>query len=155
MLLSWCGWHMQVLCIFMKNVDMSMLWSIFHHGGTKRVPRQRIRKWCHNNLLVPITHWDTGAKEQVCGCAEHAKDGGVIPDTGFPTCWWHGKRGASQATIQSWCKHEHLIQHMHSFTGVVSGLYLWSMHFQSGPSSERCRGSRRSRDVVEVVVHVS
>ena len=43
---------------------------------TELVPRQ------HSD--DPITHLDTGAKEQVCGCAEHAKYGGVISDTRFP-----------------------------------------------------------------------
>ena len=43
---------------------------------TEMVPRQ------HSD--DPTTHLDTGAKGQVCGCAEHAKDGGVIPVTGFP-----------------------------------------------------------------------
>src|SRR3954464_15193137 len=32
----------------------------------------------------PTTHLDTGAKEQVCGCVKHARDGGVLPTTGFP-----------------------------------------------------------------------
>ena len=42
------------------------------------------RKGCHGNISVPVTHRDTGAKEQVCGCAKRAKDGGVLPVTGFP-----------------------------------------------------------------------
>ena len=67
------------LCNFNENVDMSMLWSISHHGGMKRVPRRRnrngatatypkmmpqqhIRKWCHGNISVPVAHRDTGAK---------------------------------------------------------------------------------------------
>ena len=35
-------------------------------------------------------------QKEACGCAEHARDGGVIPVTGCPTGRWHGKRGASQ-----------------------------------------------------------
>ena len=73
---------MQVLCNYYENVDISMLRSIFHRGGTKRVPRQRIRKLCHDNISVPVAHGDTGAKgserERVM------QDGGVLPATGFP-----------------------------------------------------------------------
>ena len=42
---------------------------------TKMVPRQ------HSD--DPTTHRDVGVKK--CGSAEHAKDGGVIPDSGCPT----------------------------------------------------------------------
>ena len=40
------------------------------------------RKWCHGNISVPVAHGDTGAKE--VGVSVSCKDGGVIPDTGFP-----------------------------------------------------------------------
>ena len=54
-----------------------------------------------------------------------------------------------QGPIRTWCKHGHLIQHACIRPRVIaSGLYLHSVHFWSGSSSERCRGSRRSRDVV-------
>ena len=40
------------------------------------------RKWCHDNILVLVTHGDTGAKgserERVM------QDGGVLSVTGFP-----------------------------------------------------------------------
>ena len=51
-----------------------------HGGETKMVPRQHIRK-CHGNISVPVAHGDTVAKEV---WREQAKDGGVLPDTGFP-----------------------------------------------------------------------
>ena len=40
------------------------------------------RKWCHGNISVPIAHGDTGAKE--VGVSVSCKDGGVLPDSGFP-----------------------------------------------------------------------
>ena len=34
---------------------------------TKMVPRQHIRKWCHDNISVPVAHGDTDAREK---CAD-------------------------------------------------------------------------------------
>ena len=57
MLLSWCGWHIQVLCNFYEKVDMKMIRSIWspwqnETGATatnpKMMPRQHIgsgRSW--------------------------------------------------------------------------------------------------------------
>jgi len=87
MLLSWCGWHLQVLC---------NLWKCWHKHVMKHlspwwkkgVPRQRIRKWCHDNISVPVAHGDTGAKGSMAW-AWHARWWG---DPGYrvPTRRWHG-----------------------------------------------------------------
>ena len=140
---------------FYENVDMSMLWSIWspwrnekgataakqkwcHGGETKMVPRQHIRKWCHDNISVPVAHRDTGAKGGVTW-ASHARWWGD-PDFRVPTGRWHGKRGASQGRFDHGAKLEHLIQHMHSVHGWSSRwLYLWSVRFRGGTSSKRCR----------------
>ena len=130
MLLSWCGWHMQVLSNFMKTLTWACYEAFVamaegkrcHGGGTKMVPRQ------HSGP-------DNSSRcrcERKCGCAEHAKMVGVIPVTGGPTWRWLGKRGASQATTQSRCKHMvHLIHARASHRGRL-GLYLQSVHFWSG-----------------------
>ena len=88
---------------------------------------------------------------RMCGTR---KRWGVIPDTRCPTCRWHGKRGASQATIRSRCTRAS--HSTHAFVHGRSSRVIPSKHaFRGGTSSERCRGSRRSRDIVEVVVHVA
>ena len=40
------------------------------------------RKWCYGNIPVSVAHGDTGAKE--VGVSVSCKDGGVLPDFGFP-----------------------------------------------------------------------
>ena len=76
---------------------------------------------------------------------ERANDGGVIPVTGFPRVddGDKAKEGQRAPTIRARSKHEHLNHRKHSFTDVVSGLYLRSMRFG------------RNEFVVEVVVHGS
>ena len=51
------------------------------------------------------------------------QDGGVLPTTGFPRDDGMAT-GNMQETRQARCKREHIKHHMHSFTGIVSGLYL-------------------------------
>ena len=92
MLLSWCGWYIHGWMQFYENVGIIWYEAFVamaerngcHGSEIEMVPRRRKWKWCHGNIPVPVTRWDTGAKEQVCGCAEYARDGGVIPVTGFP-----------------------------------------------------------------------
>ena len=51
-------------------------------------------------------------QKEVCGCAEHARDGGVLPTTGFPRV--SGMETSDNSdTVQT----VHLIQHMHSVHG--------------------------------------
>ena len=76
------------------------------------------------------------------------QDGGVIPDSGFPRV-----SGMEMSDNSDTVQTVQLIQHMHSFTAVASGLYLRSVHFRGGSSF--IEGSRHSRDVVEVVVHAA
>ena len=129
----WCGWHMQVLCNFIKMLTWAWYETFVTvverkgcHGNdnrngvttttTEMVPRQ------HSD--DPTTHWDTDAKEQVCGCAEHAKDGGAILVIG------HGKRGGMWTTTRTLCKHEHLIPQKYSFSddrlGVIPSKRVFS-----------------------------
>ena len=81
-------------------------------------------------------------QKEACGCAQHARDGGVLPTTGFPRV--SGMETSDNSdTVQTRASHTTC---MHSFTGVVSGLYLRSVHF----------GTDQVRyDVEEVVVHGS
>ena len=115
------------------------------------MPRQRNRKWCHGNISVPVAHGDTGAKEM--GVSMSRKDGGVLPDSGFPRDGDMANEECAK-TIRTRPKHRvHLIQHMHSVherrLGVIPLKHAFSERFES------------SREVVvhgsswEVVVHVS
>ena len=134
MLLSWCGWHIQVLCNFYKNVNISMLWSISRHGGMKRVPRRRNKNGATATYpkMMPRHHIGTGnsrrywCKGSVAGaCKRWWGD----PDNRLSTCWWRGKRGAT-CTDNSDSRQNKGASHttcIHSFTGVVSGLYLRSV----------------------------
>ena len=118
---------------FYENVDMSMLWSICQRGG---------KKGCHGdeskNDATATYRWSDNSSrcrcKGKCGCAEHAKDGGVIPVTGFPRVddGDKAKEGQHAPTIQARRKLEHLIHHKHSFTDVISGLYIRSVHYRSG-----------------------
>ena len=165
MLLSWCGWHMQVLCNFMKMLTWACDEAFGHHGGTKRVPRRRnkngatatypkmmprqhIRKWCHGNISVPVAHGDTGAKE--VGVSESCKMVGCprIPGSHGMAAW---KTSDNSDTVQTYGS-SHTCKGISSRSSRVIPL---KRAFPGGTSSERCRGSRRSWDVVEVVVLVS
>ena len=77
------------------------------------------------------------------------QDGGVIPASGFPR-----DGGMETSDNSDTVQTVHLIQH--AFVHGRSSRVIPSKRaFRGGTSSERCRGSRRSRDVVEVVVLVS
>ena len=102
MLLSWCGWHIQVLCNFYKNVNISMLWSISRHGGMKRVPRRRNRNGATATYpkMMPRQHigsgssWRYRCKGSVAGaCKRWWGDPGYRVPTGRRR--WQGKRGAT------------------------------------------------------------
>ena len=54
------------LCNFMKTLTWAWYEAFGHHGGTKGVPRQLQRKWCHGNIPGdPTTHWDVSARENL------------------------------------------------------------------------------------------
>ena len=57
-------------------------------------------------------------QKEVCGCAEDAKDGGVIPATEFPRDGGMANEEERAKTSRTRCKHGHLIQHtwIHSRT---------------------------------------
>ena len=99
------------------------------------------RKWYHGNISVPIAHGDTGAKE--VGVSVSCKDGGVLPDSGFPRVSGMEVRNVQRPLSETVQTRDPHTTHTHSFTGVVSGLYLRSVH------------SGRNAFEVEVVVHVS
>src|SRR3954469_151898 len=60
-----------------------------------------------------------------------------------------------RVTNQTRGKHKHLKQCKHSFTDVVSGLYLRSVQRRRFSFVEGSRGSSRSRASREVVVHAT
>ena len=125
---------------FNENIDMSMLWSICRRGGRKNGATAVKRKWCHSNISVPIAHGDTGAKEvgvsvscKMVGCSRLPGSHGLV-------VW---KRGTCKDLSRTRCKHEHLIQHMHSFHGRHLGVIPSKRAF----GAERVRsGSSCSRD---------
>ena len=151
MLLSWCRCHLRVLC---------NLWKCWHKHVMKHlspwwkkgVPRQRIRKWCHGNISVPVAHGDTGAKRKYADVRNMLKMVGWsrLPGSHGSTAWQtrrnvHEENGHS-ATIRF------ISDNMHSSMG----------HRLGGYTFEQCilgrftivEGSSRSRVIVEVVVHV-
>ena len=133
------------LCNFNENVDKSIMKHL-SPWWKERVPRRRIRKWCHGNIPVPVL-MEVPVQKEVW--RERVMQGWWgAPDYGVPTCQCQGKR---RATCTEQLRHgvntSISYNTQHSFTGVVSGLYLWSVCCRNGPSSMRCRGSGRSRDV--------
>ena len=80
------------------------------------------RKWCHGNISVPIAHGDTGAKE--VGVSVSCNDGGVLLDSGT-TAWQ--SRNVQRPLSETVQTRASLTTHMHSFSDVVSGLYLRSV----------------------------
>ena len=74
------------------------------------------------------------------------QDGRVIPDSRFPRDGGMAKEGHRKddsITVQTYGT-SHTTKH--SFTGVVSAVIPSKRAFWGGSSSERCRGSSRSRD---------
>ena len=81
MLLSWCGWHVQVYAIFMKSLTRALrsIWSPWRNKRgatattTEMVPRQ------HSG--DPTTHLRYRCKGEVCGCVQkmvgHSRISGV------------------------------------------------------------------------------
>ena len=148
MLLSWCGWHVQVYAI---------LWKCWHEHDMKHLSPWRKekgatavkRKWCHGNIPVQVTHGGTGAKGSVTW-ASHARWWG---DPGFrvPMGRRHGKWGT--CTKQTGTMQTYRTSH------TCKGISSWSSRVI--PSKRAFRGgSKSSREVVvhgtvvvEVVVH--
>src|SRR3954471_2918745 len=77
--------------------------------------------------------------------------------------WWgapgyrvsHELATRKRVTNWTWCKHEQLKHRKHSFTDVVSGLYLRSVQRIRFSFVEGSRGSSHSRALREVVVHAT
>ena len=70
------------LCNIYENVDMIRYEAFVIVAKTKGVPRQRQRKWCHDNIPVPVTRLRCRCKRK--SDEGVSKYGGVIPVTGFP-----------------------------------------------------------------------
>ena len=145
MLLSWCGWHIQVLCNFMKMLT----WACYEAFVTMAE-----QKGCHGDE----TENDATATYRLsnnslrCRCKRKwrervMQDGGVIPASGFPRDGGTAKEGHRKdysITVQnSGISFNTYIRS----TAVVSG-YTFEAFKRDGSHSERCKGSRRSRDVV-------
>ena len=94
----------------------------------------------HGNISVLVAHGDTGAKEV---WQESAKDGGVIPVTGFPRVDDMANEGRATTSLGHGANIRFISYNtcIRSWAVVISGLYLRSVHFG------------RNEFVVEVVVH--
>ena len=141
---TWCCYHdaddMHVLCNIYDNVDKSILRSILSswwkrkRGATTTttgmVPRhiQMIRQFVER----PV---------QKNKSAEYARVMGSDP--GFRVS--HELATRERVTIWTRCKHEHLKHHKHSFTDVVSGLYLRSVQTGRFSSSSVVVHDRRGK----------
>ena len=57
---------MRMTCASFKKMLIGAFYEVLVVvAEMKEVPRQRIRKWCHGNISVPVAHGDTGAKGKV------------------------------------------------------------------------------------------
>ena len=96
-----------------SNLMKMLIWACYgafvavveERGATAMNPKMVSRQHIGSG-----SSWRYRRKRELCGCAEHAKDGGVIPVTGFPHDGGKETRNV-QGPIRTWCKHEHLIQH--------------------------------------------
>ena len=131
----------------LSNFKKILAWACYEAfaivAETKGMPRQRIRKWCHGNISVPVAHGDTGAKEVWW---ERAKDGGVISVTEFPRVDGMATRRTMQATISDTVQTRDSSHStcMQSFSDGLLGFIPSKRAFISG--SVR-RGSSHSRVV--------
>ena len=145
MLLSWCGWHMQVLCNFMKMLTWACYEAFGHHGGTKGVPWQWQRKGCHGNISMirQLVRMSVQKKVWTYGtCKRRWGDPGYRVSH-MSVAWLTAN---VQGTIRTWSKHRvHLIQHMHSVHGRHLGVIPSKRAF-SGRIGFDGSGSSRSRD---------
>ena len=114
------------------------------------MPQQLQRKWCHGN--IPVIRQLIERPVQTKMWMTYAKEGGVIPNTGCPTCRWHGneeRASDSSDTVQTRAshttKHSIMVGHLggYTFEACVSGRF------------KIVEGSSRSRVIGEVVVYVS
>lgn len=120
----------------------------------KHLSRWRNEKGCHDNyngngaaVTYPMIRQFVKVPVQKNKCAKHARVMWSDPGNQVPTGRQHGKQGGTckdiSDTVQTRASHT---THMHTVHGIVSGLYLRSVHIWGGSSS--------SREVEEVVLHV-
>ena len=64
----------------------------------------------------------------------HAMNGGVLPTTGFPRVDGMANEERAKTSLGHGANTS-ISYNMHSFTGIVSGLYLQSMCYRNGSSS--------------------
>ena len=121
MLLTWCGWHNQGLCNFMKMLTWACYEAFGHHRRTKGVPRQRQRKWCHDNISMIRQLVEMSVQKKVGVSVSCKRMVGWSRLPGVPHVGGMETRNA-QATTGTRFEHEQLIHHNHSFTGVVSAV---------------------------------
>ena len=139
---------------FKENVDKSIIWSICHRGGNERGATTTTTE------MMPRQHSGSGNSIEIPMQKRSVRMWNMLEMVGWSrlsgshvSVAWQKRGTASDNSITVQTRAPHTT-HAFGPRVIVSGLYLWSVHFRSGSSSERCRGSRRSRDVVEVVVHV-
>ena len=109
------------------------------------------QKWCHGN--IPVIRQLIERPVQTKMWMTYAKEGGVIPNSGFARddgMAKEGHRKDNSITVQN--SSISYNQACIRSRAVISGLYLRSVHFGR---NEFVEGSSRSRVVGEVVVHVS
>ena len=145
------------LCNFYENVDMSMIWGIWRHGGRKKVPR----RWNGNGATATF-RWSDNSSRSRCkrkwAWACHARMVGCsrIPGSHGTAAWQTRNVQRQTGTVQT--RASHIIQ---AFVhGRRLGGYTFEASNRDGSRSEKevvvhgRSGGRRSRgDVEEVVVH--
>ena len=79
---------------FYENVDMKMIrsiWSPWRKELGATATKTETMPWQRSGFDNSLSD----RYKRRCGCAEHAKDGGVTPDTGFPMGRRLGNRGGT------------------------------------------------------------
>ena len=101
------------------------------------------RKWCHGNISVPIAHGDTGAKE--VGVSVSCKDGGVLPDSGFPRDGGMANEERAKTSLGHGANTS-ISYNTHAFVhGRRLGVIPSKRAFSGRIESVRCRGSSCTR----------
>ena len=131
---------------FYENVDMSMLWRICHHRGTKRVPRQLQRKWWHGNIPMIRQLIEIPVQKSKCADVRNMQKmvgWSRLPDSHGSTAW-QTRRNVHEANGHD-ANIRFISDNMHSSMSHRVGGYTFQACNSWRVELVQSRGSRRSR----------
>ena len=111
------------LCNFMKKIPWAWYEAFVIVAETEGVPRQRIRKWCHDNISVPVTRLRSRCERKCDGSVTCDRMWGAL-EYRVPTCRWQGKRGATlsnKGASRTTCIHLRASSRGYTFEACVVG----------------------------------